>query len=153
MSTENERIRSVYAERDTTGNKLLYDWYRPEIIQWEADKERVMAALLSKCIGTDLSEITALDIGCGTGGFLRKLIEWGAAPENLVGTEFLRDRLEIALKKSATGVDWRMGGFDFAEPESFDLVVTNTVFSSILDKQERLALAQEMSRVVKPVGG
>jgi len=152
MRPENDRIQSVYAQRDSIGRRSLYEWYRPEVRQWELEKERVASALLSKFIGTNLGKISVLDIGCGTGEFLRKLIEWGATPGNLVGTEFLMDRLETAREKSVQGVDWRLGGLDFAEPESFDLVVTNTVFSSILDVSERKALSQEMWRVLKPGG-
>lgn len=152
IEAEKERIRSVYADRDEVGRRELYAWHRPEVRQQDTERERVTAALLVKTVGPDLSNIRVLDVGCGTGGFLRTLVEWGAHPENLVGTEFLKDRLEKAQQCSAPGIRWHLGGLDSAECKSFDLVVTNTVFSSILNEAARAALANEMWRVLKPGG-
>lgn len=152
MESENERILAIYADRDGRGRKALYAWHRPEIRQQEAERERVSAALLVKTLGRDLANTKVLDVGCGTGGFLRTLVEWGALPENLSGTEFLADRLDVASQHSAPGIAWHLGGLDFAGPDQFDLAVTNTVFSSILDLDARAGLASEMWRVLKPGG-
>jgi 2-polyprenyl-3-methyl-5-hydroxy-6-metoxy-1,4-benzoquinol methylase len=72
MTIESDRIRSVYAKRDD--KKHLYVWHRPEIIYQEGEKNAVIAALLSKNHSFDLSESRVLDVGCGTGGFLRTLV-------------------------------------------------------------------------------
>jgi SAM-dependent methyltransferase len=146
------RIQCVYSGRDSQGRRSLYAWHRPEVRQQEADKERIASAFLSETVGDNLANIQVLDVGCGTGTFLRMLVEWGATPENLLGTDFLPDRLEVARRISAPGIQWHLVGLDFAASDSFDLVVTNTVFSSILDEQARHALAQEMWRVLKPGG-
>lgn len=145
------RIQAVYKAR-SNNKKILYAWHRPEVRLQEAQRNHVAAALLSETIGCDLSKTRALDVGCGYGWFLRTLVEWGASPGNLVGTEFLADRLDKAQQCSAPGIRWHLGGLDFAEPANFDLVVTNTVFSSILDEKNRRELAQEMWRVLKPGG-
>lgn len=123
-----------------------------EVRQQEAEKELVVASLLAGTIGTDLSSIHVLDVGCGTGGFLRKLIEWGVQPINLIGTEFLEDRLDIARRCSPSEIQWHLGGLEDVSSSRFDLVSTNTVFSSILDVNERLAFSREMWRVLKPGG-
>jgi hypothetical protein len=43
------------------------------------------------------------------GGFLRQLIDWGATPAHLTGTELQQDRLELARLRSAPGVNWHCG--------------------------------------------
>jgi SAM-dependent methyltransferase len=120
-ASEISRIQSVYTERDAAGRRGLYAWHRPEVRQQEGEKKTVVASLLAGTIGTDLCGIHVLDVGCGTGGFLRTLVEWGAQPSNLLGTEFLQNRLDIACRCS---------------PPDHD----------------RLALATEMWRVLKPGG-
>lgn len=120
--------------------------------QLEGEKGAVAASLLAGTIGTDLCGIRVLDVGCGTGGFLRTLVEWGAYPSNLLGTEFLPDRLDIARRCSPADIEWHLGGLEGVASESFDLVVTNTVFSSILEGDSRFALAHEMWRALKPGG-
>ena len=146
------RIRNIYSGRDAIGKKSLYAWYRPEVRQQDAESKRVLSNLLFKTIGTDLSKIHVLDVGCGTGHFLRTLIEWGANPAHLTGTEFLTDRLDIARNRSSADKQWHLGELDFAASENFDLVITNTVFSSVLASSERVVLAKEMWRVLKPGG-
>ena len=65
-----------------------------------------------------------LDVGCGTGKTLAQILRLGFEPENLVGSELLRDRLEIARRYLPAAVDLRLG--DAAEldapDESFDIV-------------------------------
>ena len=150
MTIESDRIRSVYAKRDD--KKHLYVWHRPEIIYQEGEKNAVIAALLSKNHSFDLSESRVLDVGCGTGGFLRTLVEWGADPSNLVGTEFLKDRLEEARKISPSEISFIHGDLSLFNDNSFDLISANTVFSSVLDLNIRDFLASEIWRVLKPGG-
>jgi SAM-dependent methyltransferase len=152
MTIDIDHIQVSYAKRDAVGKQALYAWHRPEIRLEDAEKEKVMARLLEKTVGNDLSRINVLDVGCGTGGFLRTLIEWGADPNNLVGTEFLPDRLAVAQRITAPGVKWHLGSLHFASPGSFDLVVTNTVISSVLEVKDRQDLAYEMWRTLRPGG-
>ncbi len=147
-----DRIRQVYGARDGSGKRALYAWHRPEVRQQEAHRSRVLASLLLSSLGDDLSDKHMLDVGCGTGGFLRTLVEWGADPTKLVGTEFLRDRLEVAESRSPQTMTWHLGGLDFGREGEFDLVSAHTVFSSILDTDVRQKLAEEMWRMVKPGG-
>jgi SAM-dependent methyltransferase len=150
--SEHERIRSVYRAWHGGQPIKVYDWHRPEVMQQTADQNRVAGLLLAEMIGSDLENVSVLDVGCGSGGFLRQLISWGALPSNLVGTEYQEDRLEEARMRTAAGVRWHLGDLDFAAPDTFDLVVANTVFSSILDERTRATLASEMWRVLKPGG-
>jgi SAM-dependent methyltransferase len=149
---EQERIRSVYAQRRDAAVMAQYAWHRPEVLQQIAVRSRVLAPLLLKVLGADLSAARILDVGCGTGAFMRQLISWGADPAKLTGTEFQQDRLDYARRHTAEGVLWHLGGLDGTATGSVDLASAETVFSSILDADLRRDLAAEMWRIVKPGG-
>lgn len=149
---EQDRIRAVY-QRWHGGTALdRYAWYRPEILQQVAARARVFAALLSDTMGSDLSGLRVLDVGCGSGGFLRQLIDWGADPALLTGTELQQDRLDHARRCTADGVQWRLGTLDGMGLQGFDLVTAQTVFSSVLDPALRRELAEQMWRALRPGG-
>jgi SAM-dependent methyltransferase len=149
---EQERIRSVYQQWRGGPTSAQYAWHRPEILQQTAARSRTLAPLLTAALGTDLSSARMIDVGCGTGAFLRQLIAWGADPAKLTGTEFQQDRLELARRHTAAGVQWHLGDLGCAETGSIDLASAETVFSSILDPALRRGLAAEMWRTVKPGG-
>lgn len=150
--SEQDRIRAVYQAWLVQERIAAYAWYRPDVMEQEAARNRVAGAMLAQALGTDLSYARIVDVGCGSGGFLRKLIDWGADPARLTGTEYQSDRLDLARLRSAPEVCWHLGDLDFAPDASFDLAVANTVFSSILDDAERAALAAAMWRAVMPGG-
>ncbi len=150
---EEARIRAVYAERDRTGKRALSASERPENRFWRERRERVARALLADAGSGDLSIAEVLDVGCGTGDWLRTLCAWGADEGRLHGVDLLPDRIEAA-RAAAPVIDFRVGSgwalpFDRA---SMDLVCANTVFSSILDPDARDVLAGEIRRVMKPDG-
>jgi SAM-dependent methyltransferase len=149
---EVQRIRRVYADRDEAGRQALYAWHRAEVQLARAQFARTAASLIARALGPDLTATLVLDVGCGTGGFLRHLIEWGCAPQNLAGTEFLPERLEKANAMSAASVTWHLGGLSTLSRVGFDLVAASTVFSSILDPAARQALATEMLAKTRPGG-
>jgi len=149
---EQERIARVY--RGWHGGAALarYAWHRPDIVLQQAMRARVLSRMLADTVGTDLANVHAVDVGCGTGGFLRQLIDWGATPSNLVGTELQQDRLELAAPRTAGGVHWHCGALSALPAGSADLVAAQTVFSSILDQEVRQQLAADMWRVLRPGG-
>jgi len=149
---EQDRIKHVYRQWHGGGALARYAWHRPEIVRQVAARARTLASLLSATVGQDLSALRALDVGCGNGGFLRQLIDWGATPAHLAGTELQQDRLDQARARTAQGVRWHLGGLDAFADDSVDLVCANTVFSSILDEDLRRTLAQDMWRVLRPGG-
>lgn len=55
-----------YAKRDASGRKALYAYQRPEAHcqAWR----RSQAQALYQLLGPDLSDVRALDVGCGKGG-------------------------------------------------------------------------------------
>jgi SAM-dependent methyltransferase len=153
VSDEENRIKSVYANRDKKGKKLLYQWHRQEIL-FTQYRLKAIFALACKTAGIkSLSQLEIIDVGCGNGGWLRTLMAWGAVPQKLHGIDLLSDRIDAA-KNSSPMIDFKISS-GYSIPffdASMDLVSANTVFSSILDPAARTVLAQEMTRVLQPGG-
>ena len=152
QQAERDRIARVY--RGWHGGTALarYAWHRPEIVVQEAMYTRSLSRMLAATVGTDLGRIHVVDVGCGTGGFLRQLIDWGATPGHLTGTELQQDRLELAQPRTAPGVHWHCGPLTTLPAASADLVSAQTVLSSVLEPELRQRLAADMWRVLKPGG-
>jgi SAM-dependent methyltransferase len=149
---EQEHINHIYRQWQGGGALARYAWHRPEIVSQTAARLRVLARLLACTVGTDLSAVRVLDVGCGQGGFLRQLIDWGATPSHMAGCEQQPDRLEHARLHTAPGVRWHLGRLEAFPDNGVDLVSAHTVFSSILDEDLRRELAAEMWRVLRPGG-
>lgn len=149
---EQDRIARVY--RGWHGGAALarYAWHRPDIVLQQAMRARVLSRMLVATVGTDLANLRVVDVGCGTGGFLRQLIDWGATPAHLTGTELQQDRLDLAAPRTAPGVHWHCGALSVLAAGSADLVAAQTVFSSILEPGLRQQLAADMWRMLKPGG-
>ncbi len=150
---ESNRIRDVYAGRDTKGKRSLYAWYLPENLLMQYRIHSTMALTLNREGWSFLGDKNCLDIGCGTGGWLRTLLEWGCDASHLHGIDLLPDRIESARERSPN-IDFQVSDawpvpFD---DQSMDLITANVVFSSILDSQARATLADEMKRVMKSEG-
>ncbi len=149
---ERERIAQVYRQWNGGAPLARYARLRPEVVQQGAARARTFASLFRLTVGLDLSSLRVLDVGCGTGSFLRQLVDWGADPGKLCGTELLPDRLAAAGRATAAGVHWHLGGLDALPEGGFDLVTAHTVFSSILEPSRRQALAAAMRRRLRPGG-
>ena len=149
---EPERLARAY--RGWHGGAALarYAWHRPDIVLQQGMRARVLSRMLVATVGTDLANVRVIDVGCGNGAFLRQLIDWGATPANLTGTESQQDRLELAASRTASGVRWHGGPLSALPAGGSDLVAAHTVFSAILDPALRQQLAADMWRLLKPGG-
>jgi len=154
-AAEEARIRAAYAHRDTTPEILKRESYsNPACVFMMQEQEREILALLRQHQREDLRNQKILEVGCGTGGNLRRLIKWGASPENVSGLDLLQDNIDQAQRLSPNGVSLYCGNaadIPFSD-SSFDLVVQVTVFSSILDSGMKRRIAQQMLRVLKTGG-
>jgi ubiquinone/menaquinone biosynthesis C-methylase UbiE len=154
IEKEELRIRQAYARREATGKPRLYSWDRQDSA-YMAYRQKVAWIRAFKEAGfKDLARLEILDVGCGAGGWLRQMLEWGADPGRLHGLDLLEDRIARAKALCPAGIDFKIGNaceLDYPE-HYFDFCAATTVFSSILDSTARRALAQEMARVVRPGG-
>lgn len=150
---EADRIKEAYARRDRSGKAELYTLFNPSALFLFHQRERALLEALKEAGLDGLWDKRILEVGCGTGGVLRDFIRYGARPENCSGIDLLPDRIETARRLS-TNIDFRCGDAEslpYGEG-SFDIVLSFTVFSSVLDMAMRESLAGEMLRVLRPGG-
>jgi ubiquinone/menaquinone biosynthesis C-methylase UbiE len=149
---EEARIRTAYAKREEADPR--YSWFNPGYQFMIQQRDRTLLALLIRFGLADLESRTVLEVGCGTGQWLRNFVNWGARPENISGIDLLPDRLSKARRLCPASV--RLECASAAElpfsNEEFDLVLQSTVFTSIIDRNLKQRVAAEMIRVVKPNG-
>lgn len=147
---EEERIRATYAAR---AGETCYAESVTGRFQFQ-ERERQVLQMLDRHGLMPLSGKWVLEVGCGTGKWLRDLIAWGADPENVFGIELLQASASRARRLCPQSVTIECGNaaemrFDSG---SFDLVLQATVFTSVLDPEMKRAMAAEMLRVLRPDG-
>lgn len=150
--TESElaRAREAYERRDAAAAPSPYSWANPGYVFYMQELEwRLHAAL--RAAGVTLAGARVLDVGCGSGYFAHRLLEWGAA--EAAGIDLMEPRVEEARRRypvldvragSATELPWEDG--------AFDAVFQFTCLSSVLDPDVRRLIGAEMMRVTRPGG-
>ncbi len=142
--TELERIRAAYEARDAAAT-TPYRWDNPGYVAYMQLLERALLKAFRDA-GVQLDGARVLDVGAGSGYFLHRLMDYGAADGH--GIDLMKDRVAEGRRRyptlhlqvgSATELPYRDG--------EFDLVTQFTCLSSILDADVRLAVAREMRRV------
>ena len=109
---------------------------------------------------TPLAGKKILDVGCGEGGHLLEMENWGARRADLAGIDLIEGRVARARTRLGdaadrdSGADIRVGSAsELPWPAGrFNLVHQNTVFTSIIDDRMKRAVAGEILRVLKPDG-
>jgi len=150
-SIEEVRIRSAYQRKKPAG---YYSWFQAGNLFIVQERERLILRRLREHGCYSLASKRVLEIGCGSGHWLRELIQWGALPENTTGIDLRPEALSSAARLCPRGVTLRCmnaAKLDFGD-ESFDLVLQSLVFTSVLDQSMKQRMALEMLRVVKKTG-
>jgi SAM-dependent methyltransferase len=163
---EVERIRVEYQRRSRDLPPDHYSLTKPVNLFFAQQRTRHALAALRRGQLLPLLGKRALEIGCGSGGWLPLLESFGVARGNLAGIDL--DAARVARARQSLSAHWSERG-ELLSPGadirlgdatrlpwpdgSFDLVVQSTVFTSVLDDTMRRALASEMIRVIAPQGG
>jgi ubiquinone/menaquinone biosynthesis C-methylase UbiE len=148
-----DRVLRVYADRSARGLGRRYEAHRPDVILAAHQVERVLLTELGARGWTDLGRLEVLDVGCGSGGPLLRLISQGVDPASAHGVDVRASAIGVARSRLPSA-DLRVANaaeLSYAD-DSMDLVLQFTMFSSILDVALRAKVAREMSRVVRPGG-
>lgn len=154
-NAEEARIRAAYGRREN--DDARYSWFNSAYQFMVQQRERRLLDLLAVLCQREFAELqnkTILEVGCGTGQWLRDFVKWGAQPKNVTGIDLLVDRLVQARRLCPPGVRIQCASgaqLPFVD-KTFDLVFQSTVFTSILDLDLKRRVAAEMVRVVKRQG-
>jgi len=150
---EAERIRAEYQRREREIASDFYSLTRPANLFTRHYQQQGLLRALTRAGMLPLADRRILDVGCGRGGWLAMLDDFGARHENVAGIDLDPSRLEDA-KRQFPKMDLRAG--DAAqlpwETGTFDLVLQSVVFTSILDRAVRVMVAREMRRVLASGG-
>jgi SAM-dependent methyltransferase len=148
--TEAERIEAVYRERDARAEPSRSPWERRDYRLRMQELEWVLLEELGRA-GVAFSRARVAEIGCGSGYFLGRMLDYGAV--QAVGIDLMQDRIAAARARDprleltvgdAAQLPWADG--------SFDIVTQFTCLSSILDRDVRAQVVAEMWRVLRPGG-
>ena len=150
---EAERLARFYGEFDASERPRRFDPANPGNRAILAERMARTRALLRSAGLGDLSGRRVLEIGCGAGGELARMRELDAEPSGLLGVDLLPARVERARREHPE-LEFRIGDASRLElPDaSFDLVLTMTVLSSVLDDAMARRIAGEIVRVLRPGG-
>ncbi len=94
-----------------------------------------------------------LDVGCGAGFSMLRLLSYGLEPDRLHGIDIAENRIARGRKRQPA-LNFNLGdatAMQF-ESDSFDLAMESTMFVQITDEVMAAGIAQEMVRVIKPGG-
>lgn len=151
IAREEARIKSAYQRTKPAGYYSLFEAGNLFGVQ---ERERLLLKRLRQHGRDSLAGSRFLEVGCGSGHWLREFIKWGASPFDMTGVELRPEALSGAAKLCPPGVTLKcMNGVTLEFPdESFDLVLQSLVFTSVLDERMRHQMAEEMLRVVKKSG-
>lgn len=150
-SREDSRVEAAYRRRDNS----VYSRFNPGQLYLVHQQEREFLRALGS-VGIDgekLSRFRIFEVGCGSGGMLRSFERWGADPSLCSGADIRQDVIELGRKISPNIELFRADCADTGmNASSYDMVVQNITFSSVLDGAHRKAMAREMARIVVPGG-
>lgn len=154
MGSEENRIEAVY-ENYAKEPEFRERWnpQNPGNQAIAAELWRAIEAGLSACGDLSLAKRKVLDLGCGCGGNLSRLLSYGAEPQHLFGVDLVPARIERAKSSWPELQFWVANGKALAfQDGTFDYVMLFTVFSSILDREVAGQVATEVVRVLRPGG-
>lgn len=134
----------MYEKRRHEKGRLYSLWNKGHLFYIQ-ELERGLIGLLSEHGLTSLEGKQILEVGCGSGRWIRKFLELGANPDNLVGIDILDWRIDAARRTCPENVRLECSNAEQLEfsDESFDVIAQFTVFSSILDSNIRKKVASE----------
>jgi SAM-dependent methyltransferase len=119
----------------------------------QAERELIYTEIFKKRFSS-LDSIRLLEIGAGTGVNLLFFKRLGLKWENLYGNELLPDRFEIIRSTFPMIKTFKGDACDIEinKNEEFDIVFQSTVFTSILDIDFKIKLADKMWSLLKTTG-
>jgi SAM-dependent methyltransferase len=157
VSKEVDLVAAAKMARRNTEHYALQPGFRDEWLgisgrsrDYLAQQLRTFGELLEP-VTTSLAGWRVLDVGCGDGRWLRRMVEFDARPEDVVGVDVSDVRFEIGRLKNPLVRMIKTDGASIPFPNgSFELVTEFVCFSQIPAIELRRQVALEMQRVAAP---
>jgi ubiquinone/menaquinone biosynthesis C-methylase UbiE len=158
INKENERLQqwakefykySAYGSEGRTKKTFNYTLlFKDQLLEYKLFEK------LEKYFSQVPSRLKVLDIGCGEGRWLRKLIEFGFSPANLFGIDINEDIIELGKTLSSPQISFTVGKADELdfENETFDIVLMIGVLQHVLNNNLQRNIRDEVLRVLKKGG-
>jgi ubiquinone/menaquinone biosynthesis C-methylase UbiE len=147
-----ETVRRAYERRIETVAASRYSMTLPWIAQRVHERERRFLRGLVRFGHDNLGQLDVLEVGCGSGTELARLIAFGVDPERLHGVELRPEAVHAARSRvRAQIVEADASTLPYPD-SSFDLVLQITALSSMPTRAMRERVAREMWRVMRPGG-
>jgi len=148
-SADAQRVRKVFEERTEPGGGL-FDAYR---LQTHQERYEQLLRFFGESGLVSLQKLKILDVGCGSGGHLRRMADFGVEPGNCFGVDLFRKSLHNARRLNPNIHFFEAHGaqLPFAT-EAFDLVFQYTMLTSVLDPRLQSDIVSEIRRVLRPGG-
>lgn len=152
MKTEIEKVFDAYDRRKNNDRvqKNQQNFYFNHFAQ--SERELKYNEIIKSRFKT-LETVKFLEIGAGVGNNIYFFKKIGLAWDNIFANELLPDRF-IELKRNFPDINTIEGDackIPF-ENNSFDIILQSTVFTSILDIETKINLANKMWSLLKPSG-
>lgn len=153
IAAERQRVQAEYARRERDISPSVYAPWQPSELFMKTERKRVAARRLHEAGVFPKAGDKCLEVGFGSLGWLGELISWGVPETDICGIELDPSRARRAQELlpladlrvgDATALPWKS--------ETFQVVISSTVFTSILDSDVRRIVAEEISRVLLPGG-
>ncbi len=149
VKQENTRVREIFETRKEV-NQGPFDLYA---LCAHQERQQTLVQFFRRTGLSSLAGLQILDIGCGSGGNLRRMVDYGAEPHNCFGIDLLRKSL-VGGRTVNPGISLMEGTaaqlpFDDAQ---FDLTFQFTVLTSVLDNAVREAIVGEVRRTLRKGG-
>jgi SAM-dependent methyltransferase len=146
-------IQEQYSRRQGLNGQSLYNPINPDIYLGRQEKERTLIKIINSANLTPVWDKTLLEVGCGSGSNLIELLRLGFLPKNLVGNEILSERCIQAHQLLPNNIKIIEGDAMDILDQQFDIVYQSTVFSSILNQDFQVELANKLWELTKSGGG
>jgi len=149
LNAESARVRDVFDKR-TEINRGPFDLYA---LYTHQERQEALVQFFRRIGLSSLAGLKILDIGCGSGGNLRRMIDYGAEPQNCFGVDLFRKSLMggRAVNPGIALLEGTAAEQPFAD-EQFDLVFQFTVLTSVLDQPVRRRIVDEVKRTLRRGG-
>jgi ubiquinone/menaquinone biosynthesis C-methylase UbiE len=148
LADESPRVRPADSRRDANVTHL--DLYG--LCTLEERQERMMMFFRERGFSS-LRGMKVLDVGCGNGGMLRRLADFGVEPRDCIGIDLRGEAVRRAreFNPNMIFIAGNAAKLPF-EDGAFDLALQSTVLTSVLDGDVRKAIAFEILRTLRPGG-